>query len=104
MIIFRRIETHYNAIITNHNQVEPLRLLIIIGTVGTARLQEIAINNRAETSPVIVLAPTGVAAFNIHGTTIHSTFSILINSSDLSIEDSHLCAAFPEHQNQLFGG
>ncbi|GBC22271.2 ATP-dependent DNA helicase PIF1-like [Rhizophagus irregularis DAOM 181602=DAOM 197198] len=47
-------------------------------------------NNRAETSPVIVLAPTGVAAFNIHGTTIHSTFSILINSSDLSIEGERL--------------
>lgn len=94
MIIFRKIETHYNAIITNHNQVEPLRL-IIMGTAGTgksylinairARLQKIAMNNGAETSPVIVLAPTGVAAFNIHGTTIHSTLSILINSSDLLV-------------------
>ncbi|PKC52274.1 hypothetical protein RhiirA1_481883 [Rhizophagus irregularis] len=107
MIIFRRIETHYNAIITNHNQVEPLRL-IIMGTAETSKsylinairacLQEIAINNGAETSPVIVLAPTGIAAFNIHGTMIHSTLSILINSSDLSIE------AFPEHQNQPFCG
>ncbi|GBC46555.2 ATP-dependent DNA helicase PIF1-like [Rhizophagus irregularis DAOM 181602=DAOM 197198] len=47
-------------------------------------------NNGAETSPVIVLAPTGVAAFNIHGTMIHSTLSILINSSDLSIEGERL--------------
>jgi len=30
-------------------------------------------------SPVVVVAPTGVAAFNINGSTIHSTFSIPIN-------------------------
>ncbi|EXX69416.1 Pif1p [Rhizophagus irregularis DAOM 197198w] len=99
MIIFRKIETHYNAIITNHNQVEPLRL-IIMGTAETsksylinairARLQEIAMNNGAETSPVIVLAPTGIAAFNIYGTMIYSTLSILINSSNLNIEGEQL--------------
>ena len=33
IIIFRKIETHYNAIITNYNQVEPLKLIIM----GTAR-------------------------------------------------------------------
>jgi hypothetical protein len=33
--------------------------------------------------PVIVLAPTGVAAFNINGATIHSMLSILI------INDKH---------------
>ncbi|PKC62718.1 hypothetical protein RhiirA1_312493, partial [Rhizophagus irregularis] len=63
----------------------PLRL-IIMGTAETsksylinairARLQEIAMNNGAETSPVIVLAPTGIAAFNIYGTMIYSTLSI----------------------------
>jgi len=99
MAIFRKIETHYNTIIANHNQVEPLRL-IIMGTAGTGksylinairgRLQEIAMNNGTETSPVIVLAPTGVAAFNIHGSTIHSTLSVPINSSDFNIEGERL--------------
>ena len=36
MIIFNRIETHYNAVITAHNQVEPLRL-IIMGIAGTGK-------------------------------------------------------------------
>ena len=83
---------------------------------------------------MIVLAPTGVAAFNIHGSTIHSTLSVLINSSDFNIEgerlktlqkrlngviidgksmldrrmlsvvDLRLRAAFPEYRNQPFGG
>ena len=90
-------------------------------------------NNGTETSPVIVLAPTGVAAFNIHGSTIHSTLSVPINGSDFNIEgeqqkrlngmnyiiideksmldrrmlsivDLRLRAAFPEHQNKPFGG
>ncbi|GBB90823.1 hypothetical protein RclHR1_17900005 [Rhizophagus clarus] len=54
MIIFRKIKTHYNAIIANHNQVDPLR---------------IAMNNGVETLPVIVLTPTGITVFNIHGST-----------------------------------
>ena len=29
-------------------------------------------------SPVLVIAPTGVAAFNINGAMIHSTLSVLI--------------------------
>jgi hypothetical protein len=108
MIVFRKIERHYNAIITNHNQVNPLRL-IIMGIAGTGksylinairgRLQEIATNNGAEISPVVVLAPTGVAAFNIHRSMIHSTFSIPINSSDLNIEGEWL----KKLQNRLNG-
>src|SRR5205814_952585 len=83
-IIFKRIESHYNEFVANQNHVEPLRIMII-GTAGTGksylinairlRLQEMAMNNGTETStsPVIVLAPTGVVAFNILGATIHST-------------------------------
>ncbi|GBB89439.1 hypothetical protein RclHR1_16110003 [Rhizophagus clarus] len=102
MIIFRKIETHYNAIIANHNQVDPFR---------------IAMNNGVETSPVIVFAPTGITAFNIYESIIHSTLSILVNTSNFDIEDERLknlqkrlkvdlrlCVAFSEHQNQQFGG
>ena len=56
-----------------------------MGTAGTGksylikairgRLQAMAGNGK---SPVIVVAPTGVAAFNIDGGTIHSTLSIPI--------------------------
>src|SRR4030095_1430489 len=72
MTIFKRIESHYSNFVRNHNKVDPLRV-IIMGTAGTGksylinairvRLQEMAINNGIKTSPMIVVAPTGVAAF-----------------------------------------
>src|ERR1700722_11402912 len=66
-------------------QVEALRM-IIMGTAGTGKSYLIrAIRERLRTiagtgqnPPVIVLAPTGVAAFNINGATIHSMLSIPI--------------------------
>jgi ATP-dependent DNA helicase PIF1 len=33
-------------------------------------------NERGKESPVIRIAPTGIATFNIHGTTIHQAFSL----------------------------
>jgi len=82
-IIFDRIETHHKNAISDH-RVEALRIHIM-GTAGTGksylikairkRLQSMARNGK---SPVIVIAPTGVAAFNIDGGTIHSTLSIPI--------------------------
>src|SRR5581483_2048114 len=102
------------------------------------RLLEIARNHCANIkSSILVLAPTGVAAFNIHGTTIHSALSIPTNSTNfniggeqlkklqkrlqdikyiiideksmvgrkmLALIDMRLCQAFPEQQDQLFGG
>ncbi|CAG8641197.1 7999_t:CDS:2 [Cetraspora pellucida] len=143
--IFKRLETYYNIIITGSN-IEPLRI-IIMGTAGTGKsylinairqlLQEMAIRNGVESSPIIVLAPTGVTAFNIHGTTIHSALSIPISGTNIDIKgeslkqlqkklngvkyiiideksmigccmlaliDMRLCQAFPEKQNQPFGG
>ena len=90
-------------------------------------------------SPVLVVALTGVAVFNINGTTIHSTLSIPIinNNKNLDINgerlkllqdrlqnvryiiideksmvgrrmlgliDMRLRKAFPEHNNEPFGG
>jgi ATP-dependent DNA helicase PIF1 len=82
--IFKRIEKHYEDTILGQ-QVEPLRI-IVMGTAGTgksyvikairARLRAMA--EKDGKSPVLVIAPTGVAAFNINGSTIHSTLSIPI--------------------------
>ena len=41
-------------------------------------------------SPVLVLAPTGVAAFNINGITVHSALSIPIIAKDLDINGERL--------------
>src|SRR6266542_7141122 len=66
-------------------QVDSLKI-IIMGTAGTGKSYLIrAIRQRLQTMcgeesnpPVIVIASTGVVAFNINGATIHSTLSILI--------------------------
>src|SRR2546421_8582995 len=90
-------------------------------------------------SPITVLAPTGVVAFNINGITIHSGLSIpIVNDANcldisgerlkqlqdklkdisyiiideksmvgrrmLAIIDRWLRQAFPEHNNEPFGG
>lgn len=90
-----------------------------------------------DNSSVIVLAPTGVVAFNIYGTMIHSALSILVNGTSFDINgeclkhlqkklngvsyiiideksmvgccmlaliNMRLRQAFPENQNQPFGG
>jgi Ni2+-binding GTPase involved in maturation of urease and hydrogenase len=91
-IVFERIESHYNSILAGH-PVEPLRI-IVMGTAGTGktylirgikgRLREMA--GIGSKSPVLVLAPTGVAAFNIKGTTIHSTLSIPIITNNKCLD------------------
>lgn len=53
-------------------------------------LQELAKRNGIDSSPVIVLAPTGVAAFNIHGTTIHLALSIPVNGNNFEITGERL--------------
>jgi len=72
-----------------------------MGTAGTGksyliqaircRLLEIARNNRPNVkSPILVLALTGVAAFNIHGATIHSALFIPVNSTNFDIGGERL--------------
>ena len=87
-------------------------------------------------SPIIRIAPTGNAAFNIHGTTIHQSLSLpksgipplnnqaksqlqkrwenckyivldeksMVGRKLLSRMDARLRDAFPEKQNEMFGG
>jgi hypothetical protein len=99
-IVFNRIEAHYNNILTG-NSVEPLRI-IIMGTAGTGKSYLIrAIRRMLSTMgsgesdgsrvPVKVIAPTGVASFNINGATIHSTLSIpIINNKRSDLEGNRL--------------
>ncbi|CAG8737296.1 1318_t:CDS:2 [Cetraspora pellucida] len=46
--------------------------------------------NNNLSQPILVLAPTGVAAFNIHSSTIHSALSIPVNKKNFDITDEHL--------------
>jgi GTPase SAR1 family protein len=96
-IIFDRIETHYKNTIFGH-QVEALRILIM-GTAGTGKSYLIkAIRGRLRTMatneiklPVILIAPTGVAAFNINGATVHSTLSIpIMNDKKFDLNSTRL--------------
>ena len=51
-------------------------------------------------SPVLMIAPTGVAAFNINGMTIHSTLSIpIIAKNNLNIKGERLKQLQDQLQN-----
>ncbi|CAG8721765.1 4891_t:CDS:2, partial [Cetraspora pellucida] len=77
-IVIKRIESHYNMIISGQ-QVESLQILVM-DIAGTGKLYLI--------KAIRMLAPTGVAAFNINGSIIHSVLSI---------------PAFPDCHNIPFG-
>src|SRR6266487_5043193 len=89
--IFKRIESHYNSILAG-NSIKALRI-IIMGTAGTGKSYLIkAIRRRLSTMdvngskvPVKVIAPTGVASFNINSSTIHSTLSIPIHNKNTDL-------------------
>jgi hypothetical protein len=90
--IFKRIESHYQNVLAGH-QDEPLKI-IVMGTAGTGKTYLIdAIRSRLQEmvgtkskSPVVVLAPTGVAAFNINGMTLHSGLSIPIINDEKHLD------------------
>ena len=100
MRIFKRIESHYENSLINSARIELLRL-IVMSTAGTdksyliniirERLCKIARNNKIDAqSSILVLAPTGVAAFNICGITIHSVLFILISKNNFDLSGDHL--------------
>lgn len=55
------------------------------------RLLEITKNHNPNIkSPILVIAPTGIAAFNIHGATVHSALFIPVNSTNFDISGERL--------------
>ena len=141
--IFLKVISHYQQILAGTNP--PPLTINIDGTAGTGKSFLIsaitkALNNlaseRGHMSPIIRIAPTGNAAFNIHGTTIHQSLSLpksgipplnnqpkcqlqkrwenckyivldeksMVGRKLLSRMDARLRDAFPEKQNEMFGG
>jgi len=107
--ILDRIESHYNDILRG-NQVEALKI-IVMGTTGTGKSYLIrAIRDRLCTMagsgsepPVLVIAPTGVAAFNINGATIHSTLSIpIFNTKNFDLDGNRLKQLQERLQNVIY--
>src|SRR5439155_18292733 len=83
--IFLRVVSHYRQTLAGENP-DPLRINID-GTAGTGKsylidaltkaLTEMA-HERGRRCPILRVAPTGIAAFNIHGATLHQALSIPI--------------------------
>ena len=81
--IFLRVVDHYRRTLAGENP-SPLRINID-GTAGTGKsylidaltkaLTEMALE-RDRRCPILRVAPTGIAAFNIHGSTLHQALSL----------------------------
>ena len=63
--------------------------LFITGKAGTGKSFLLEMFVRGTTKSVIVLAPTGIAALNVGGATIHSTFGYS-NLEELGVEDINI--------------
>ncbi|CAG8702715.1 14888_t:CDS:10 [Cetraspora pellucida] len=91
---------HYIAATVDHNNIEPLRI-IIIGTAETrksylikavvARLNVLAKNHGVKNKlSVLLLVPTEVAAYNIHRMTIYSALFIPVNCTNFDLNSECL--------------
>ena len=81
----------YN-VIQNHmegNDTTPLRM-IVSGTAGTGKSYLIHCIRLLLQDKVRVVAPTGVAAFNIDGSTLHSLLSLPVKGDFKDLEGEHL--------------
>jgi ATP-dependent DNA helicase PIF1 len=81
--VFLKVLSHYQQILAGTNP--PPLTINIDGTAGTGKsflisaitkAITILAHERGHVSPIIRIAPTGNAAFNIHGTTIHQSLSL----------------------------
>lgn len=81
-----------------------------MGTAGTGKSyliksirKHLNLMTENESSPVQVIAPTGVAAFNINGSTIHSTLSVPIHNKAKSELDGNRLKQLQERlQNVIY--
>jgi len=99
MMVFKRVESHYTTLLNNPEYIDPLKL-IVLGTAGIGKLYlikmiqdhlcEIARDHNINVSPVMLLALTGVAAFNIYSSTIHSSFFILVSAKTFDLTGENL--------------
>ncbi|CAG8768743.1 17939_t:CDS:2, partial [Cetraspora pellucida] len=102
--IFDYVILHYSKLLTNSDNqlIEPL-CAIIMSTANTGksyvikairnRMFEIAREHNIDTKkepPILVLVPTGVAAFNINGCTIHLALFLPSNFKNLELKAESL--------------
>lgn len=66
--VYNQVLYHSRA---QHQSYEPLRI-IVSGTAGTGKSYLIGCLTKLLQSAVTIMAPIGVAAFNVHGYTLHS--------------------------------
>ncbi|CAG8727492.1 3557_t:CDS:2, partial [Cetraspora pellucida] len=116
MLITQIFTVHYIAATVDYNNVESFRI-IIIGTARTEKsylikvvvawLNELAKDHDVEKKlPVLLLAPTGVTAYNIHKITIYLALFILVNCTNFNLNSEHLKQLqnkLQDQQDQLFG-
>lgn len=69
--------------------LDPLRM-IVSGTAGTGKSLLIGCLKRLLGRKVMVLAPTGVAAFNVNGCTLHSALSLPTKGEIKILKGMHL--------------
>ena len=82
---FRIVEEHFRA----KSGKPPLRM-IISGTAGTGKSYLIQCLKHLLTDHLCVAAPTGVAAFNVDGYTLHSLLSLPIRGDFKDLEGKRL--------------
>jgi hypothetical protein len=77
-LVFALVHEHFQRARNGLSQQDPL-LLVISGTAGTGKSKVIQLLREQLGGACRVVAPSGVAAFNVSGVTIHSLLKIPIN-------------------------
>ena len=81
----------YTIVQQHHTAISPLPLrMIVSGTAGTGKSYLIHCLRLLLQHQVVVAAPTGVAAFNIDGHTLHSLFSLPVRGEFKDLEGERL--------------
>ena len=75
--------------------------VFITGQAGTGKSTLLHILRQSLSKPVAVLAPTGIAALNVDGETIHSFFCEHIHTAVVCISGFSMCPFFYVHLNHM---